>query len=95
VLVPSRRRHELGREYLELSVVHLPSAAERLAWVASELAGTEPEARARIEDDLRANHRKTVVATSSLGMGFDEPDVVLGDCIDTICIRGVYWWRPA
>ncbi|MST31974.1 RecQ family ATP-dependent DNA helicase, partial [Acidimicrobiaceae bacterium USS-CC1] len=103
-------RGELGRDSLELSVVHLPSAAERLAWVAAELAGTagsgivytltvaetdrvaaflageglavapysgsaEPEARARIEDDLRANRLKAVVATSALGMGFDKPDV--------------------
>lgn len=103
-------RGELGRESLELSVVHLPSAAERLAWVAAELAGTDgsgivytltvaetdrvaafladeglavaaysgsadPDARARIEDDLRANRLKAVVATSALGMGFDKPDV--------------------
>ena len=103
-------RGPLGRDSLDLAVVHLPSAAERLAWVATELADTQgsgivycltvaetgrvaeflagrgmavaaysgdadPDERARIEDDLRANRLKAVVATSALGMGFDKGDL--------------------
>lgn len=36
---------------------------------------TDPEQRARIEEDLKANRVKAVVATSALGMGFDKPDL--------------------
>ncbi len=36
---------------------------------------TEPDQRTRIEDDLRANRVKAVVATSALGMGYDKPDL--------------------
>jgi len=36
---------------------------------------TETDARARIEDDLRANRVKAVIATSALGMGYDKPDL--------------------
>jgi ATP-dependent DNA helicase RecQ len=39
----------------------------------------DTETRERIEDDLRANNLKAVVATSALGMGYDKPD--LGFCI--------------
>lgn len=36
---------------------------------------TDPERRAEIEEDLKANRVKAVVATSALGMGFDKPDL--------------------
>ena len=36
---------------------------------------TDPDQRTRIEDDLRANRLKAVVATSALGMGYDKPDL--------------------
>ncbi|WP_248125651.1 RecQ family ATP-dependent DNA helicase [Micrococcus lacusdianchii] len=36
---------------------------------------TDPEQRERIEEDLKANRVKAVVATSALGMGFDKPDL--------------------
>jgi len=39
----------------------------------------ETEARVKVEDLLRANKVKAVVATSALGMGYDKPD--LGFCI--------------
>ncbi len=39
----------------------------------------EPEARVEVEDRLRHNRVKAVVATSALGMGYDKPD--LGFCI--------------
>ena len=40
---------------------------------------TDPDERARIEDALRGNEIKAVVATSALGMGYDKPD--LGFCV--------------
>jgi ATP-dependent DNA helicase RecQ len=40
---------------------------------------TDPDERARIEDALRRNAIKAVVATSALGMGYDKPD--LGFCV--------------
>jgi len=39
----------------------------------------EPEARVEVEELLRDNRVKAVVATSALGMGYDKPD--LGFCI--------------
>jgi ATP-dependent DNA helicase RecQ len=36
---------------------------------------TDPEERPEIEDALRADQVKVVVATSALGMGFDKPDL--------------------
>lgn len=39
----------------------------------------EPEARVEVEEQLRANRVKAVVATSALGMGYDKPD--LGFCL--------------
>ena len=36
---------------------------------------TDPEQRERIEEDLKADRVKAVVATSALGMGFDKPDL--------------------
>ena len=38
---------------------------------------TAPEDRERLEDDLRENRVKALVATSALGMGFDKPDLGL------------------
>ena len=37
--------------------------------------GTDQDDRLTIEQDLLANRRKVVVATSALGMGFDKPDL--------------------
>src|SRR6266700_1476449 len=103
-------RGPLDRDSLHLSVVQLPTAPQRLAWLADqigELAGsgivytltvaaahdvagflrdrgyaveaytgqTEPAQRLQVEDDLLANKLKAVVATSALGMGFDQPDL--------------------
>ncbi|MBA2477831.1 MAG: ATP-dependent DNA helicase RecQ [Sporichthyaceae bacterium] len=60
--------------------------AERLAAVIQEVhgnsirvaaytGGLEPAERIRLEDDLRANRLKALVATSALGMGYDKPDL--------------------
>lgn len=57
--------------------------AERLAGylagrglqVAAYHGGLEPDARAAIEDALRANELKAVIATSALGMGYDKGDL--------------------
>ncbi|MGH3356357.1 MAG: RecQ family ATP-dependent DNA helicase [Nocardioidaceae bacterium] len=59
--------------------------AERLATVLAEMSGDAvvrcytgalpAEERASIEDELRRNAVKVVVATSALGMGFDKPDL--------------------
>jgi ATP-dependent DNA helicase RecQ len=43
--------------------------------VAAYTGGLEPEARERLEDALRANELKALVATSALGMGYDKPDL--------------------
>jgi ATP-dependent DNA helicase RecQ len=103
-------RGSLDRESLRLSVLPIPSQADRLAWLAEHLpqlpgsgivycltvgdadrvAGwlqangidaraysgrTDPDERLDIEDALRADQVKVVVATSALGMGFDKPDL--------------------
>ncbi len=47
--------------------------------VAAYTGQTPPDERARIEDSLRHNEIKAVVATSALGMGYDKPD--LGFCV--------------
>lgn len=70
-------------------IVYVPTVAEteRLAGflvsrgheVAAYSGRIDTEARRRVEDDLRANRVKAVVATSALGMGYDKPD--LGFCI--------------
>jgi ATP-dependent DNA helicase RecQ len=100
----------LDRESLRLSVLTVPSQADRMAWLADHLprlqgsgivycltvgdadrvAGwlqtngidaraysgrTDPAERLEIEDALRTNQVKVVVATSALGMGFDKPDL--------------------
>ncbi len=43
--------------------------------VAAYTGRTDPAERTRIEDALRANELKAVVATSALGMGYDKPDL--------------------
>jgi ATP-dependent DNA helicase RecQ len=103
-------RGSLDRPSLYLSVLHLTTAAERLAWiagwvasrtgpglvycltvseadrVATFLAGrglravaytgsTDSAERARIESCLDTGDLDCVVATSALGMGYDNPDL--------------------
>ena len=61
--------------------------AERLAGflqscgheVAAYTGQLDPELRVEVEERLRANQVKAVVATSALGMGYDKPD--LGFCL--------------
>ncbi len=70
-------------------IIYVPTVAEtermtgflsaRGHVVAAYSGRLEAEARERIEDDLRANRLKAVVATSALGMGYDKPD--LGFCL--------------
>jgi ATP-dependent DNA helicase RecQ len=107
---PLLLRGSLDRESLRLSVLGIPSQADRLAWLAEHLpqlpgsgivycltvgdtdrvaawlqangidaraysGRTDPEERLEIEDALRADQVKVVVATSALGMGFDKPDL--------------------
>ncbi len=43
--------------------------------VAAYTGQMETDARADVEEDLRANRLKAVVATSALGMGYDKPDL--------------------
>ncbi len=43
--------------------------------VAAYSGGLEADERARVEDALRANELKAVIATSALGMGYDKPDL--------------------
>ena len=54
----------------------LTSCGHRAAAYTGQL---EPQARERVEEALRLNELKAVVATSALGMGYDKPD--LGFCI--------------
>jgi ATP-dependent DNA helicase RecQ len=59
------------------------SAAEQVAEqlrgaglaVAAYTGRTDPAQRAQLEDDLKENRVKALVATSALGMGFDKPDL--------------------
>ena len=70
-------------------IVYVPTVAEteRLSdflrsqghRVAAYSGRLDPERRAEVEVELRANTLKAVVATSALGMGYDKPD--LGFCI--------------
>ena len=70
-------------------IIYVPTVAdtERLCGfltaqghlVAAYSGRLEAAPRERIEDDLRANRLKAVVATSALGMGYDKPD--LGFCV--------------
>ncbi len=57
-------------------------AAETAEWlrerghdVEAYTGATEPDRRLVLEDELRANQRKALVATSALGMGFDKGDL--------------------
>lgn len=43
--------------------------------VATYTGQTDPAERERLEEDLKANRVKALVATSALGMGFDKPDL--------------------
>jgi ATP-dependent DNA helicase RecQ len=43
--------------------------------VAAYTGQTDADARAAVEEALRANRLKAVVATSALGMGYDKPDL--------------------
>ena len=73
------------RELPGSGIVYVPTVADttRLAGflaerghdVAPYSGALEPEQRLRVEDDLRANRLKAVVATSALGMGYDKPDL--------------------
>ncbi len=47
--------------------------------VAAYTGQMDPETRVQVEEQLRANLVKAVVATSALGMGYDKPD--LGFCL--------------
>jgi ATP-dependent DNA helicase RecQ len=70
-------------------IVYVPTVAEteRLAGflvarghaVAPYSGQLDPDERRRVEDALRDNALKAVVATSALGMGYDKPD--LGFCV--------------
>jgi ATP-dependent DNA helicase RecQ len=70
-------------------IVYVPTVADTLRLaaflssqghvVAAYSGKLDAAARERVEDDLRANKVKAVVATSALGMGYDKPD--LGFCI--------------
>ncbi|MFM9108467.1 MAG: RecQ family ATP-dependent DNA helicase [Chloroflexota bacterium] len=103
-------RGPLARRSLQLQAITLPTAEERLAWLAQhvpELPGSgiiytltvrdaevvsawliskgvnapfyhgemQPKDRAPLEDALRNNRVKALVATIALGMGFDKPDL--------------------
>jgi len=76
------------RDIAGSGIIYVPTVAEttrladylheqghRVAAYSGQLEATERE---RIEDDLRDNKLKAVVATSALGMGYDKPD--LGFC---------------
>src|SRR5699024_3673299 len=43
--------------------------------VAAYTGRTDPEDRARLEQELKDNQVKALAATSALGMGFDKPDL--------------------
>lgn len=43
--------------------------------VAAYTGRTDPTLRAQLEEDLKENRVKALVATSALGMGFDKPDL--------------------
>jgi ATP-dependent DNA helicase RecQ len=103
-------RGNLDRSSLALSVVDLPDAARRLAWLAAFVAGrdeagivytltvaetdlvarwltdrglaaaaysskVDPAQREAVETQLKDGQLQAVVATSSLGMGYDHPEL--------------------
>ncbi|HET8598911.1 MAG TPA: DEAD/DEAH box helicase [Segeticoccus sp.] len=43
--------------------------------VAAYTGGLDPDERVRLEEELRRNEVKALVATSALGMGYDKPDL--------------------
>jgi ATP-dependent DNA helicase RecQ len=55
--------------------------AERGHEVATYTGALDPTVRTAVEDRLRDNELKAVVATSALGMGYDKPDLAF--CIHT------------
>src|SRR5690606_32837359 len=61
-----------------LTVAQAEQVAEQLRAagldVESYTGRTEPARREQLEEDLRANRLRALVATSALGMGFDKPD---------------------
>src|SRR5918998_1424141 len=76
-------RGSLARASLRLAVVPGLSVLDRYAWVADalrELPGSGivyglTANREQLEDRLRDNRIKALVATSALGMGYDKPDL--------------------
>ena len=68
--------YSLTKDQAQSLAAYLHSRGHR---VAAYTGDTDPADRARIEDQLRANELKAVVATSALGMGYDKPD--LGFCV--------------
>ena len=62
-----RRRRAAGRDD--------PRPARRALPVAAYTGGLEPAERERLEDGLRRNRLKALIATSALGMGYDKPDL--------------------
>ena len=57
--------------------------------VAAYTGGLEPAERIRLEDALRANELKALVATSALGMGYDKPDLGLRHPRRVAAVAGV------
>ncbi|WP_413450504.1 RecQ family ATP-dependent DNA helicase [Georgenia phoenicis] len=62
-----------------LTVAQAEQVAEQLRAAGLEVDSytgrTEPARREQLEEDLRANRLRALVATSALGMGFDKPDL--------------------
>ena len=73
-----RRAHGSGIIYC-LTVSAAQEVAEHLRAAGAEVAAytgqTEAAERERLEEDLKANRVRALVATSALGMGFDKPDL--------------------
>ncbi len=73
-----RYAHGSGIIYC-LTVSAAQEVAEHLRAVGVEVAAytgqTEAAERERLEEDLKANRVRALVATSALGMGFDKPDL--------------------
>ena len=73
-----RRAHGSGIIYC-LTVSAAQEVAEHLRAAGVEVAAytgqTDAAERERLEEDLKANRVRALVATSALGMGFDKPDL--------------------
>ena len=73
-----RRAHGSGIIYC-LTVSAAQEVAEHLRAAGAEVAAytgqTDAAERERLEEDLKANRVRALVATSALGMGFDKPDL--------------------